>query len=150
LLHRLAKTDRKLACPAARAALSAENERLERLAGFELGADAARAALQSLKRRLYPYQRASVERFLTQGRMLLADDMGLGKTTQAIAVCHALYETGAVKRGLLVAPASLKSQWLREWNDTTDAPAAIVEGPPAERLRQYRATKSGFLILGYE
>src|ERR1700758_2663229 len=40
--------------------------------------------------------------------------MGLGKTAQAIAACHALWHTGRVRRGLLVVPASLKPQWLRE------------------------------------
>src|SRR3990167_4412553 len=44
-------------------------------------------AIRSLKQRLYPYQREAVERFLSNGRLLLADDMGLGKTAQAIAAC---------------------------------------------------------------
>ena len=37
-------------------------------------------ALRSLKRRLYPYQRDGVRRFLAAGRLVLAADMGLGKT----------------------------------------------------------------------
>src|SRR5690606_40508388 len=64
---------------------------------------------------------------LRRGRLLLADDMGLGKTTQAIAACHALFRAGRVQRGVLVVPASLKGQWLREWQATTNVPAAVVE-----------------------
>jgi SNF2 family DNA or RNA helicase len=41
-------------------------------------------------------------------------------------------------------------QWLREWNDTTDVPASIVDGRPEERQRQYRDLRRGFLILNYE
>lgn len=107
-------------------------------------------ALARLKRPLFPYQLEGVRRFLTQGRFLLADDMGLGKTTQAIAACHALFETKAVERGLLIVPAALKVQWQREWSMVSDVPVAIVEGPADERARLYRSTKRGFLIANYE
>lgn len=40
--------------------------------------------------------------------------------------------------------------WLREWKLFTSVPAAIVEGPPATRTRQYREKKPGFLIVNYE
>lgn len=106
--------------------------------------------LKGLKRHLYPYQAEGVSRFLNRGRLLLADDMGLGKTTQAIACCHALFNAGIVKRGLVVTPAALKSQWHREWLQTTDVPVAVVDGVADERLRMYRETKKGFLIVNYE
>lgn len=105
---------------------------------------------RGLKRKLYPYQEEGVRRFLQTGRLLLGDDMGLGKTTQAIAACHALMESGHVRRGLVITPASLKWQWLREWESVTDVPAAIVEGGPAERRAQYQSLERGFLIMNYE
>ena len=80
-----------------------------------LSAAEIREAFKSMKRPLYPYQREGVERFLAAGRLLLADDMGLGKTAQAIACCDILRRTGRVRRGLIIAPASLKPQWAREW-----------------------------------
>ena len=89
-------------------------------------------------------------KFLARGRLLLADDMGLGKTAQAIAACHVLHTTGRVKRGLVIVPAALKAQWLREWRLFTSVPADIVDGSPADRARQYRALRSGFLFLNYE
>lgn len=136
--------------PAARAVLSSEAERLERRLACESAAPKALRQLGSLKRKLYPYQREGVQRFLRCGRLLLADDMGLGKTTQAIAACHALFRSRRVRRGLLVVPASLKSQWLREWQQTSDVPVELVEGRPEERARAYRAAKAGFLVIGYE
>lgn len=76
--------------------------------------------------------------------------MGLGKTTQAIACCHGLFESKRIRRGLLIVPAALKSQWKREWDATTHVPLTVIEGSPAERKRLYEKTQRGFLILGYE
>ncbi len=109
-----------------------------------------RNALRSLNQPLYPYQRDGVERFFARGRLLLADDMGLGKTAQAIAACHALWHTGRVRRGLLVVPAALKPQWLREWRLFTDAPATVVDGTPSERRAAFEACRRGFLLGNYE
>ena len=109
-----------------------------------------REALRTLRQRLYAYQREGVERFLSRGRLLLADDMGLGKTAQAIAACHALWHAGRVRRGLLVVPAALKPQWLREWQLFTDAPAAVIDGNPAQRRAEFDACRRGFLVANYE
>jgi SNF2 family DNA or RNA helicase len=76
--------------------------------------------------------------------------MGLGKTVQAIACGHALWHGGHVRRGLLVVPASLKPQWLREWQLFTDVPAAVVEGSPSERRQAFQSCRRGFLIANYE
>lgn len=138
------------ASPAARAVVREELERIERELAASRSMGDALATLRTLKRRLYPYQREGVARFLASGRILLADDMGLGKTTQAIAACHALFSSKRVTRGLLIVPASLKSQWLREWNETTDVPCTVVDGPPEERKRTYKNFDPGFLILNYE
>jgi superfamily II DNA or RNA helicase len=99
---------------------------------------------------LYPYQREAVERAFHSPRLLLADDMGLGKTIQSAAIAHATTEAKLVRRILIVAPASLKDQWAREWGRATDLPIAIVEGPPAHRRRRYESTVSGALIVNYE
>ena len=107
-------------------------------------------ALRTLKRRLYPYQRDGVRRFLATGRLLLADDMGLGKTAQATAAAHVLFHTGKVRRGLLIVPASLKDQWLREWRLFSDVPLGVVDGNPEGRAAIYRSTQRGFLVTNYE
>lgn len=136
--------------PALHALLQEERARLAR--DIEAGSTRKRLhhALRTLKQPLYRYQHEGVERFFVRGRLLLADDMGLGKTAQAIAVCHALWHTGRIRRGLLVVPASLKPQWLREWRLFTDVPADVVEGTPAQRRTAFEACGRGFLLGNYE
>jgi SWI/SNF-related matrix-associated actin-dependent regulator of chromatin subfamily A-like protein 1 len=59
---------------------------------------------------LKPFQRAGVSYLLTQRRAFLADEQGLGKTIEALA---ALEADGAYP-AVVVCPASLKLNWLRE------------------------------------
>jgi hypothetical protein len=129
--------------------LRREDDRLQRR-GDAPDAKAVTRGLKTLKRSLFAYQEDGLNRFLTEGRFLLADDMGLGKTAQAIASCHVLYATNRVKRGLLIVPAALKVQWQREWNLFTDVPLSIVDGPPTARRAQYRSLERGFLVVNYE
>ena len=58
-----------------------------------------------------PYQRAAVAYALERESTLIADEMGLGKTIEALGVINSNPET---RRVLIVCPASLKLNWLRE------------------------------------
>jgi superfamily II DNA or RNA helicase len=136
--------------PAARAVLAEERARLERVLRLRTAAPQIRQALGRAKRRLYPYQKEGIRRFLAEGRLVLADDMGLGKTTQAIVGAGALYDARVVRRGLLVVPASLKPQWEREWQAVSDAPLRLIEGGAGDRRSIYQSTPRGFLVTNYE
>jgi superfamily II DNA or RNA helicase len=136
--------------PALRTLLESERRRLTPLVNESLSAAEMRAAFKGMKRPLYPYQREGVERFLAAGRLLLADDMGLGKTAQAITCCDVLKRSGRVRRGLIIAPASLKPQWAREWQVFSDLPVHVVDGSPEERQAVYDKRKEGYLIINYE
>ncbi len=136
--------------PALRPLLGTELSKLQRKLNGEVINAEMNATLQTIKRPLYPYQREGVLRFLGAGRLLLADDMGLGKTVQAIAACHVLWHRGEVKRGLLIVPAPLKSQWIREWTLFSDAPLRVVEGTPVQREEIYQQQRQGFLVANYE
>jgi SWI/SNF-related matrix-associated actin-dependent regulator of chromatin subfamily A-like protein 1 len=59
---------------------------------------------------LKPFQRAGVSYLLAQRRAFLADEQGLGKTIEALA---ALEADGAYP-AVVVCPASLKLNWMRE------------------------------------
>ncbi|MDD9946394.1 MAG: DEAD/DEAH box helicase [Myxococcales bacterium] len=142
------KLQRGLADAALIALLEEELQRLD--AGVVLATGELTRALKSLRLPLYAYQRAGVQQFLRQGRLLLADDMGLGKTAQAIASCHVLHALGRVQRGLLVVPAPLKHQWLREWERFSDVPVEVVDGSPGERQATYQRKRSGYLVINYE
>ena len=60
---------------------------------------------------LYPHQLDGVEFLKNKGRAILGDDMGLGKTRQAIVALREACPDGCV---LVVCPASLKINWVRE------------------------------------
>lgn len=63
----------------------------------------------------FPYQRAGVKLLIERSRVLLADEPGLGKTIQFIGACNVLKP----HRVLIVCPAAVKLNWLREWNRWT-------------------------------
>ncbi len=136
--------------PAAVVVLAEERARLERIARLRAAAPRIEGALGRTKRRLYSYQKTGVARFFTEGRLVLADDMGLGKTTQAIAAAGALFDSGLVRRGLFVVPASLKPQWEREWHAVSDTPLRVVDGNATDRRAMYQSTRRGFLVTNYE
>src|SRR5664279_1137170 len=63
-----------------------------------------------------PFQRAGMAYALARKSTLLADEMGLGKTIQAIGLINAQPSIGQV---LIVTTASLKLNWLAEYNRWT-------------------------------
>jgi SWI/SNF-related matrix-associated actin-dependent regulator of chromatin subfamily A-like protein 1 len=58
-----------------------------------------------------PYQTEGIAYALDRPAVLIADEMGLGKTVQAIGIANAIEK---IERVLIVCPASLKLNWLRE------------------------------------
>jgi hypothetical protein len=66
--------------------------------------------LPDLGGELKPFQRAGVSYLLAQRRAFLADEQGLGKTIEALATLEA---DGAYP-AIVLCPASLKLNWLRE------------------------------------
>lgn len=58
-----------------------------------------------------PYQKGGIEFALNRPATLIADEMGLGKTIQGIGVINA---DPTIKNVLVVCPASLKLNWVRE------------------------------------
>lgn len=70
------------------------------------------------------HQKEAIEKLVGTKRFILADDMGLGKTTSTII---AALETKA-KKILIICPASLKINWMREIQNYTDRSVYICEG----------------------
>jgi SNF2 family DNA or RNA helicase len=59
-----------------------------------------------------------------RGRAILADEVGLGKTIEAGLILKEYLVRGLVKRALILVPASLVLQWVRELNQKFGIPAA--------------------------
>lgn len=74
------------------------------------GATAAQLDVCGLGGELKPFQRAGVSYLLAQRRAFLADEQGLGKTIEALATL----EADSAYPAVVVCPASLKLNWLRE------------------------------------
>ncbi|MBP1972812.1 SNF2 family DNA or RNA helicase [Cohnella thailandensis] len=65
-----------------------------------------------------PHQLDTARRVLHEmrGRAILADEVGLGKTIEAGLILKEYMVRGLVKRALILVPASLVLQWVRELN----------------------------------
>ncbi|MFD2116261.1 DEAD/DEAH box helicase [Paenibacillus yanchengensis] len=65
-----------------------------------------------------PHQIDAAKRVLLEmgGRAILADEVGLGKTIEAGLILKEYMIRGLVKRALILVPASLVLQWVRELN----------------------------------
>ncbi|HET6508016.1 MAG TPA: DEAD/DEAH box helicase [Baekduia sp.] len=98
--------DAVLAALDAAAAVAGTADALEALSSAEEG----RVEVDGLTAPLRPFQGAAVDYALRARRTFLSDEPGLGKTIQALATLEA---AGAYP-ALIVAPASLRINWLRE------------------------------------
>jgi SWI/SNF-related matrix-associated actin-dependent regulator 1 of chromatin subfamily A len=98
--------------PEALELLQEMREQHARAAGLVALSSATDAVLHvaGLGGELKPFQRAGVSYLLERRRAFLADEQGLGKTIEALATIEAAGAYPAV----VVCPASLKLNWLRE------------------------------------
>lgn len=115
--------------PRALAMLQEVREEHARAAGLVAlsGADDAVLEVPGLGGELKPFQRAGVAYLLQRRRAFLADEQGLGKTIEALATLEADSAFPAV----VVCPASLKLNWLREiahWLPSRTAQALTGQG----------------------
>jgi len=99
---------------------------------------------------LRPYQEVGAAFLANREAALLADEMGLGKSVQTIAAVKALLTAGDVSRVLLVCPASLRLNWIREFAHwAPEIPVKRVIGNAADRAFYYRLPIP-VLVASYE
>jgi SNF2 family DNA or RNA helicase len=91
--------------------------------------------------KLFPYQEEAVEKMVNRGQMLLGMVMGAGKTPTTIAAVEELFEQGEIDRCLVIVPASLKYQWLREISKFSNAKSIVIDGPAGNRAKLWRMSR---------
>lgn len=97
-------------------------ERLVRLID-EIDLDTSRLRLNTLRR----YQHFAARFVLQQKRVIIGDEMGLGKTIEALAAIAHLSAIGSC-HALVIAPAAVLSNWVREIETRTDLHAHLLHG----------------------
>jgi SNF2 family DNA or RNA helicase len=96
------------------------------------------------------YQEFGAKYLIVQQKTILGDEMGLGKTIQALAAMVHLHNTEAPTRFLVIAPASILGNWLREIQTRTSLPALLLHG--TERQKPFLAwlEQGGVAVTSYE
>ena len=108
---------------------------------IEVAERTARVVLKSdgLSVILRQYQVFGAKYLLAQERTILGDEMGLGKTIEALAVMTHINNTRAGScHYLVVAPASLTRNWIREISERTRLLGFLVHGPELDRQREFK------------
>ena len=102
----------------------------------------------------YPHQVDGIRELARRRNFLLADDMGLGKSLQALTVFAIDIVRGWATTCIVVAPVTLKGNWLDEIEKFTRISAISLSGTPAQRKKQLEEYKAidgpKILIVNYE
>jgi SNF2 family DNA or RNA helicase len=99
----------------------------------------------------YPYQIKGIAFLMPRHAALLADEMGLGKTAQVIIALRLLFQSGLIRRALIVCPKPLVVNWTRElklW--AADLPYEVIGGDAATRKAQWFASRCPVKLVNYE
>ena len=105
--------------------------------------------VSSIKATLRQYQTFGGKFALTQGRVIIGDEMGLGKTLQAISAIAHRATTGAT-RFLVVCPASVITNWMREVTARSELPIIKIHGDDHKTSLQRWVESSGIGITTYD
>ena len=103
----------------------------------------------TIKATLRQYQTFGGKFALTQNRVIIGDEMGLGKTLQAISAIAHRSSTGA-NRFLVVCPASVITNWMREVDARSELPIIKIHGEDHKASLQRWVESSGIGITTYD
>ena len=103
----------------------------------------------TIKATLRQYQTFGGKFALTQNRVIIGDEMGLGKTLQAISAIAHRSATGA-NRFLVVCPASVITNWMREVDSRSDLPIIKIHGEDHKSSLQRWMESSGIGITTFD
>lgn len=95
------------------------------------------------------YQSFAARFALVQRKVIIGDEMGLGKTVEAIAVLAHLRSRGE-SHFLVVCPAAVVTNWMREVAGKSKLRAHRVHGPDRERASRAWMRDGGVAVTTYE
>jgi SWI/SNF-related matrix-associated actin-dependent regulator 1 of chromatin subfamily A len=93
----------------------------------------------------FDYQHAGVEYALARPHAIIGDEPGLGKTCQAILISNFLKSS----RTLIVCPASLRLNWVREIHKWSNLPTPI-KIYPVLKSKDGTARGTSYLVVSYD
>ena len=117
-------------------------ELLDKIAAQELDTSTIKATLRQ-------YQSFGGKFALTQGRVIIGDEMGLGKTLQAISAIAHRSSIGAT-RFLVVCPASVVTNWIREVDSRSELTITKIHGEDHKISLQQWIASAGIGITTYD
>ncbi|SCL29215.1 SNF2 family N-terminal domain-containing protein [Micromonospora nigra] len=95
------------------------------------------------------YQSFGARFALVQRKVVIGDEMGLGKTVEALAVLAHLHSRGKT-HFLVVCPAAVVTNWVREVSSKTKLRACRVHGPERDRAARTWLRDGGVAVTTYE
>ncbi|GAA0365914.1 DEAD/DEAH box helicase [Actinoallomurus spadix] len=95
------------------------------------------------------YQSFAARFALVQRKVIIGDEMGLGKSVEALAVLAHLRSRGET-HFLVVCPAAVVTNWIREVSDKSKLQAHRVHGPERERAARAWECDGGVAVTTYE
>lgn len=95
------------------------------------------------------YQAFGARFALVQRQVIIGDEMGLGKTIQALAVMTHLAAAGE-DRFLVVCPASVLINWMREVRSRTQLSTHRLHGPGTTRNHDQWLKRGGVAVTTFE
>lgn len=95
---------------------------------------------------VFPYQASAAAVMSVNERYGLHDEMGIGKTATTI---RAIDEIGA-ERGIVIAPANLRENWLTEFRKFGRAPLKICKGVTIHDFYAWQRGRFNVLVTSYE
>ncbi len=95
------------------------------------------------------YQSFGAKYLLHQRRTILGDEMGLGKTIEALAATVHRNEVDGSKHFLVVAPASVIRNWIREIEARTDLDGHLLAGSGRAKATAAWIQGGGIAVVSY-
>jgi len=95
------------------------------------------------------YQSFAARFALVQRKVIIGDEMGLGKTVEALAVLAHLH-SGGKRRFLVVCPAAVVTNWVREVGGKSRLRALRVHGPDRDHAAATWLREGGVAVTTYE